>query len=106
MAIQVRTKIIAFLASIITYCIVTILFCGNYGGNSNNDHIITSAFAASVGEGSQNQLASQQEKQPKQPNIMASNIFQTQEIVLGKNIKNLIIVIPNEAHEDPSYKEI
>jgi plastocyanin len=90
------------LASISTCCIVAILFC-SYGGDSNN-HIITSAFAASEGEGSQNQLASQQQKQPKQSNIMASNIFQTKEIVLGKNIKNLIIVIPNEGHEDPSYK--
>jgi plastocyanin len=37
----------------------------------------------------------------QQPNIYASNIYQTQTIVLGKNIKNLVILIPNEGHEDP-----
>jgi plastocyanin len=38
----------------------------------------------------------------QQPNIHGSNIYQTQTIVLGKNIKNLVILIPNEGHEDPS----
>jgi plastocyanin len=38
----------------------------------------------------------------QQPNIHASNIYQTQTIVLGKNNKNLVILIPNEGHEDPS----
>ena len=37
-----------------------------------------------------------------QPNIKASNIYQTKTIVLGKNIKNLVILIPNEAHEYPN----
>jgi plastocyanin len=36
-----------------------------------------------------------------QPNIQASNIYQTQTMVLGKNIKNLVILIPNEGHEYP-----
>jgi plastocyanin len=38
----------------------------------------------------------------QQPNIHASNIYQTQTIVLGKNNKNLVILIPNEGHEHPS----
>ena len=38
----------------------------------------------------------------QQPNIYGSNIYQTQTIVLGKNIKNLVILIPNEGHEDPA----
>ncbi len=83
-----------FLSSVILCCILTILFCSNYSGSdniSNNNHIINSAFAASVGKGSQNQ-----------PNIQGSNIYQTQTIVLGKNIKNLVILIPNEGHEDPA----
>jgi plastocyanin len=50
----------------------------------------SSAFAA--GEVQQNQ----------QPNIKASNIYQTHTMALGKNIKNLIIEIPNEGHEDPT----
>jgi plastocyanin len=37
----------------------------------------------------------------QQPNIKAPNIYQTHTMVLGNNVKNLVIVIPNEAHEDP-----
>src|SRR5919197_1333604 len=39
--------------------------------------------------------------QQQSPNIKGSSIYQTQTIVLGKNIKNLVISIPNEGHEDP-----
>ena len=52
--------------------------------------LLSSAFAA--GEVQQNQ----------QPNIKASNIYHTHTMALGKNIKNLIIEIPNEGHEDPT----
>src|SRR5919197_6330530 len=97
MARETTTKI-TFLVSILICSIVTILFCGNYGSDSNNN-IINAAFAASVGEDKQNQLPSQQ---PQQPNIKASNIYQTQTVVPGKNIKNLVILIPNEGHEDPT----
>src|ERR1051325_3266207 len=86
---EIRTKI-TFLSSVIMCCIVAILFCSNYSGSDNN-HIINSAFAASVDKGSQNQ-----------PNIQGSNIYQTQTLVLGKNIKTLVILIPNEGHEDPA----
>ncbi|MGB0026506.1 MAG: hypothetical protein WBP64_06675, partial [Nitrososphaeraceae archaeon] len=34
-----------------------------------------------------------------QPNIKASSIYQTHTMVLGNNIKNLLILIPDEAHE-------
>jgi len=47
-------------------------------------------------------LAENQSQQQQQPNILGSNIFQTQTMVLGKNIKNLVIVIPDEAHEYPN----
>ena len=33
------------------------------------------------------------------PNIAASNVFDTHSMILGDNIKNLVILIPNEAHE-------
>jgi plastocyanin len=49
---------------------------------------------------SQSQLQTQE--QQHSPNILASNIYQTQTIVLGNNIKNLVILIPNEGHEDPT----
>ena len=51
------------------------------------------------------QIQSQQplkQGQQQQPNIKASNIYQTKTMVLGKNIKNLVIVIPDEAHEYPN----
>src|SRR5919205_1951983 len=84
---ETRTKI-TFLAGAIMCCIVAMLFYSNYSGSEN--HIIASAFAASVDKASQNQ-----------PNIQGSNIYQTQTLVLGKNVKNLLILIPNEGHEDP-----
>ena len=84
---ETGTKI-TFLAFAVMCCIVAMLFFSNYSGSEN--HIITSAFAASVDKDSQNQ-----------PNIKGSNIYQTQTIVLGKNTKNLVILIPNEGHEDP-----
>jgi plastocyanin len=44
----------------------------------------------------------QQQQQQLQPNIKASSIYQTHTMVLGKNIKNLVIEIPNEGHEMPN----
>jgi plastocyanin len=35
----------------------------------------------------------------QQPNINASDLFNTRTMVLGDNVKNLVIFIPNEAHE-------
>jgi plastocyanin len=37
--------------------------------------------------------------QGEQPNINASSIYDTHSMVLGNNVKNLVILIPNEAHE-------
>jgi plastocyanin len=42
--------------------------------------------------------------QQQQPNIAASNLYQTKTMVLGKDIKNLIIELPNEGHEMPNAK--
>jgi plastocyanin len=61
--------------------------------------ILLLPFPTSYNALAQNQT--QLEKQGQQSNIRASNIYQTQTIVLGKNIKNVIILIPNEGHEDP-----
>ena len=69
--------------------IVASIISGTFASNTTNP-LLPSAFA--VGETQQNQ----------QPNIKASNIYQTHNMVLGKNIKNLIIEIPNEGHEDPT----
>lgn len=39
------------------------------------------------------------------PNINASSIFDTHQMILGSNIKNLIILIPNEGHHGPQADE-
>ena len=70
--------------------LVASIISGTFASNTTNP-LLSSAFA--VGETQQNQ---------QQPNIKASNIYQTHNMVLGKNIKNLIIEIPNEGHEDPT----
>ena len=50
---------------------------------------------------SQSLIKQAPEQTPQPPNIHASNIYQTQTMVLGKNIKNLVILLPNEGHEYP-----
>ena len=40
-----------------------------------------------------------------QPNINATNLYETHNMVLGNNVKNLVILVPNEAHEPYSLKE-
>ena len=46
--------------------------------------------------------SSTDQQQQQQPNIKASNIYQTHTMVLGKDIKNLVIIIPDEGHEQPN----
>jgi plastocyanin len=70
--------------------IVASIISGTLASNTSNQ-LLPPVFAA--GEAQQNN---------QQPNIKASNIFQTHDMILGKNIKNLIIEIPNEGHEDPT----
>src|SRR6266487_6700401 len=40
--------------------------------------------------------------QQQKPSINASDIYQTHIIVLGNDIKNLVIMIPDEGHEQPN----
>src|ERR687889_1724822 len=40
-----------------------------------------------------------------QPNINATNLYETHNMILGNNVKNHVILIPNEAHEPYSLKE-
>jgi hypothetical protein len=40
-----------------------------------------------------------------QPNINATNIHDSKTMVLGGDIKHLVILIPNEAHESPTMEE-
>jgi plastocyanin len=50
---------------------------------------------------STNQAIAVQGPSQQQPSIKASNLYQTHTMVLGNNVKNLVIEIPNEGHEDP-----
>lgn len=43
-----------------------------------------------------------QNQQVNQPNINATNVFNTHTLTLPKNVKNLIITIPDEAHHAPN----
>ncbi len=40
--------------------------------------------------------------QQQKPSINASDIYQTHIIIIGKDIKNLVIMIPDEGHEQPN----
>jgi hypothetical protein len=40
----------------------------------------------------------------QQPNINASYVYHTADMILGDNIKNLVILLPNEDHEPPNYQ--
>ncbi len=39
------------------------------------------------------------------PNNNASSIFNTQQMILGNNVKNLVVLIPNEGHHGPQADE-
>jgi hypothetical protein len=45
-------------------------------------------------------------QQLQQPNINASYVFDAHRIVLGNNVKNFVILIPNEAHDQQTNPEI
>ena len=52
----------------------------------------------------QTQHRLQKQQQQQQPNINASYVYHTANMILGNNVKNLIILLPNEDHEPPNYQ--
>jgi plastocyanin len=42
-------------------------------------------------------------QQQPQPSLSASSMYETKTMALGNNIKNLVILIPNEAHESQTF---
>jgi plastocyanin len=40
-----------------------------------------------------------------QPDINATTLYKTHNMILGNNVKNLVILVPNDAHEPYSLKE-
>ena len=65
-----------------------------------DDGLIVSVTETATG--SQQQQQQREQQQQNQPNINAADIYQTRTMSLGNNIKNLVILIPNEGHEDPT----
>jgi len=88
-------KVVSF-CGLIVFSIAASLFYGGVGYSHSNENNINYAFAqaTTVGENGQNQQLTQQ----LQPSINAQTIFETKTAVLGNNVKNLIILIPDEAH--------
>ncbi len=83
----------SFSVSFVLLSVLSVFLMGNYGANINNGG--AEAFAAApVGENGQNL----QQTQQLQPSINAKSIFETKTAVLGNNVKNLIVLIPDEAH--------
>src|SRR5215204_6221972 len=48
---------------------------------------------------------SQQQQQQQQPNINATSLYDTGQMILPSNVKHLVILLPNEAHESPELEE-
>src|SRR5919197_3629706 len=65
-----------------------------------DDGLIVSVTETATG--SQQQQQQREQQQQNQPNINAADIYQTRTMSLVNNIKNLVILIPNEGHEDPT----
>src|SRR5678809_1251216 len=72
------------------------LFYGGIGYSCGNNDNIDYAFATTTTAGENGQNL--QQAQQLQPSINAKSIFETKTAVLGNNVKNLIVLIPDEAH--------
>jgi plastocyanin len=59
--------------------------------------IISSLFVLGINISATTSVLATQDQ--NKPDINAANVYQTRTIILGNNIKNLIILIPDEAHE-------
>jgi hypothetical protein len=51
------------------------------------------------------QTGTSQQQQQQQPNINATNLYDTGQMILPGNVKHLVILLPNEAHESPELEE-
>ena len=89
------SKIVS-ICSFIMLSMAVSLFYGGVGCSCGNNDNINYAFAATATAGDNGQ--NQQQTQQLQPNIDAKSIFETKTAVLGSNVKNLMVMIPDEAH--------
>jgi plastocyanin len=71
----------------IVFTIIAVMASSLHSASSSN-----AVFAQASSSGTGN----------NQPNINAENLFNTKTMVLGNNVKNLVILIPNEGHHGPN----
>lgn len=50
-------------------------------------------------------MASAQVGTMQLPNINATNLYETGQMILPSNVKHLVVLLPNEAHESPALEE-
>lgn len=69
--------------------------------------MISIIITLATGFGLQNSIFASTDSvvQGERPNITASSVFETHSMRLGDNIKNLVIFIPNEAHESTNQEK-
>ena len=60
--------------------------------------LITSSYSLINDVFAQQNVSTSDDGVSLQPNISAESIFNTKTMTLGNNIKNLVILIPNEGH--------
>jgi hypothetical protein len=74
--------------------------------SSNNLTATTTPYTNTQSSLSSSASKQQQQlsKQEQQPNVNASYVYHTADMILGNNIKNLVILLPNEDHEPPNYQ--
>ena len=92
---------IFYLASILGILFVLANFV-SFGSHGQN-------VLGSVSFNQGDEVAAQQPLQQSQPvngtSGMATDVFNTHEMTLGSNIKNLVVLIPNEGHHGPQEDE-
>ena len=89
------SKIFSICSLIVLSMAVSLSYGGVGCSCGNNDHI-NHAFAATATAGEN--IQNQHQQQQLQPTLDAKSIFETKTAVLGSNVKNLVVMIPDEAH--------
>ncbi len=85
-------------------------FVPSPSGSNNSTATITTPTKTQSPLITNSGASKQQQQQPKQgpqqqPNINASYVYHNANMILGNNIKNLVILLPNEDHEPANYKQ-
>jgi plastocyanin len=85
----------------VTFSIITAVFLVHAVSYTLQQHVV---YATTINGGStlgQNQ----QQQQVQQPGLNATSIYDDHRLTLGNNVKNLVILIPNEGHHGPAEED-